>query len=144
MADKTTITVETLVNAPLEKVWNYWTSPEHIVKWNNASDDWHTPHVENDLRVDGSFLSKMAAKDGSVSFDFTGRYTAVKEHEYIEYVIADGRKVSISFSPEKEAVKVTEIFEAEDMHSIEMQQAGWQSILDNFKKYTEGAVEKAV
>ncbi len=137
MADKTKITVEALVNSPMEKVWNYWTSPEHIVKWSNASDDWHTPRAENDLKVDGSFMNRIEAKDGSMGFDFTGRYTAVKEHEYLEYVIADGRIVSVSFIPEGSAVKVLETFEAEDMNPVEMQQGGWQAILDNFKKYTE-------
>jgi uncharacterized protein YndB with AHSA1/START domain len=138
-AKKTTITVETIVNAPVEKVWKVWTSPEHITQWNNASDDWHTPHAENDLRVGGKFLSRMEAKDGSFGFDFGGVYDAVKENEYIEYTIGDGRKVKVDFKSQESTTKVTETFEAENMHSIEMQRGGWQAILDNFKKHTEAS-----
>ncbi len=133
----TAITVETTINAPIEKVWEFWTTPDHITKWNNASDDWHTPKVENDLKVGGGFLSRMEAKDGSASFDFTGKYQAVQDHDYIEYTIADGRSVKIKFLPEEDKVKVVETFDAENTHPVEMQQAGWQAILDNFKKYTE-------
>jgi uncharacterized protein YndB with AHSA1/START domain len=137
-SDKKTITIETTVNAPIEKVWSYWTKPEHIMQWSNASDEWHTPSSENDLRTNGKFKNKMAAKDGSVSFDFEGTYTAVTDHSYIEYVIADGRKVQITFLPTGNEVKITETFEAETTHPLDMQQSGWQAILDNFKKYTEG------
>lgn len=135
--DKTIITVENTINAPLQKVWEYWTKPEHIVKWCYASDDWHTPRAENDLRVGGSFSSRMEAKDGSFGFDFGGIYDEVKDNEYIEYTIGDGRKVRISFSGSEESTKVIESFEAEDTHPVEMQKGGWQAILDNFKKYTE-------
>ncbi|MXV17077.1 SRPBCC family protein [Hufsiella ginkgonis] len=134
---KTAITVESTVNAPVEKVWEIWGEPEHIKKWNSASDDWHTPHAENDLRTGGKFLSTMAAKDGSFSFDFSGVYDEVVEHKSIAYSMADGRKVSVTFTPEGDGTKVTEIFDAETQHSVEMQKAGWQSILDNFKRYTE-------
>jgi len=136
--DKTIITVETTVNAPVEKVWQYWTKPEHITQWNNASDDWHTPRAENDLRPGGSFLSRMEAKDGSFGFDFGGIYDAITIHEYIEYTIGDGRKVNVTFTADGDKTKVAERFEAESTHSIEMQQGGWQNILDSFKKYTEG------
>lgn len=135
--DKTIITVEATINAPVEKVWQYWTLPEHITQWNNASGDWHTPHAENDLRAGGSFNSRMEAKDGSVGFDFEGVYDAVKTNEYIEYTIGDGRKVKITFTPDGDKTKVAESFEAETTNPIEMQQGGWQAILDNFKKYTE-------
>ena len=131
------ITVENTVNAPIEKVWLYWTNPGHISKWNNASDDWHTPSAENDLRIGGSFVFRMEAKDGSMGFDFTGVYDAVKTHEYIEYTIADGRKVKIYFSENGNSTKVVESFEAETVHSTDLQKSGWQAILDNFKKYTE-------
>lgn len=134
---KHTITVEATVNAPVEKVWELWTKPEHITKWNNASEDWHTPHAENDLRVGGRFSSRMEAKDGSFAFDFGGVYDEVKINEYIAYTLDDGRKVKISFLANDRATKVTESFEAEDTNPIEMQQEGWQAILDNFKKYTE-------
>ena len=135
--NKTIITVENTINAPVEKVWECWTNPAHIIKWNNASDDWHTPHAENDLRTGGSFLSRMEAKDGSMGFDFRGVYDAVRNYEYIEYTIADGRKVNVIFTAQGSTTKVVESFEAEDTNSLELQKGGWQSILDNFKKYTE-------
>jgi uncharacterized protein YndB with AHSA1/START domain len=134
---KTVLTVETTVNAPLEKVWQYWTSPEHITKWCSPSDDWHTPTAENDLRTGGKFSSRMEAKDGSMGFDFAGVYDEVRPNEYIEYTIGDGRKVDITFSSDGSQTKVIENFEAESMNPIEMQQGGWQDIIDNFKKYTE-------
>ena len=135
--NKMVITVENIINAPVEKIWDYWTKPVHITKWNNASDDWHTPHAENDLRVGGSFVSRMEAKDGSMGFDFSGIYDAVRNKEYIEYTAADGRKVKVFFWVQGNSTKVVESFEAENTNSIEMQQEGWQAILNNFKKYTE-------
>ena len=134
---KIIITVENIINAPVEKVWEYWTKPGHITQWCSASDDWHTPRAENDLRVGGNFSSRMEAKDGSMGFDFGGVYDAVKTNEYIEYTIADGRKVKINFTSKGNTTKLVESFEAEDMNPVEMQQGGWQAILDNFKKYTE-------
>lgn len=139
---KQTITVKTTLNAPVETVWKYWTEPEHIKKWNNASEDWHTTAAENDLRVGGKFLSRMEAKDGSFGFDFNGIYDEVKLYELIAYTMADGRKVKITFVCGENKTEVTETFEAESTHSIEMQQGGWQAILDNFKKYTEGELYK--
>jgi uncharacterized protein YndB with AHSA1/START domain len=136
--DKQVLTVENTINAPVEKVWEYWTKPEHIIRWSTPSDDWHTPRAENDLKAGGNFLSRMEAKDGSVGFDFGGVYDAVTKNEYIEYTIGDGRKVKIIFKSDGNKTKITESFEAENTHSIEMQQGGWQAILDNFKKYTEG------
>lgn len=135
--EKTVITVENTINAPVAKVWEFWTKPEHIIKWCNASDDWHTPRAENDLKVGGKFASRMEAKDGSMGFDFGGVYDAVTTNEYIEYTLGDDRKVKINFSAQGNKTKVVESFEAENTHSIEMQQGGWQAILDNFKKYTE-------
>ena len=131
------ITVENTVNAPVEKVWTYWTEPQHITKWNNANDDWHTPFAENDLRTGGKFISRMEAKDGSMGFDFGGVYDDVLEHRLIEYTMGDGRKVKVSFTPVGNTTKVTETFDAEETHPHDFQKAGWQSILDNFKKYTE-------
>lgn len=135
--EKTTITVEATVNAPVEKVWKIWSDPEHIVKWCSPSDDWHTPKAENDLREGGKFLSRMEAKDGSFGFDFGGVYDRVKTNEEIAYTIGDGRKVEIWFTPDGDTTKVKESFEAEDINPIEMQQGGWQAILNNFKSYTE-------
>lgn len=141
---KTIITVQSIVNAPIEKVWKLWTTPADIMKWNNASPDWHTPKAENDLRVGGRFVYTMAAKDGSVSFDFSGVYDQVKIHELISSKLDDGRSLKITFSRSGNQTKLVEDFEAESENSIELQRGGWQAILDNFKKYVEGqsAMEK--
>lgn len=134
------ITVNNTINAPVKKVWEYWTKPEHITLWNNASDDWHTPSAENDLRVGGKFIARMEAKDGSMGFDFGGVYDAVKENEYIEYTMDDGRKVIVRFTSKGDQTDVVESFDAEETNSIDMQRDGWQAILNNFKKYTESRV----
>jgi uncharacterized protein YndB with AHSA1/START domain len=135
---KTNITISATVNAPMEKVWKLWTTPEDIMKWNNASDDWHTPSAENDLRVGGAFKSRMEARDGSMGFDFGGIYDEVKPNERIAYTIGDGRKVIIVFTGENGKTRVEETFEAENTNPVEMQRGGWQAILNNFKKYAEG------
>jgi uncharacterized protein YndB with AHSA1/START domain len=137
MKNQTTITIEATVNAPVTKVWSFYTSPTHIVKWNAASDDWHTTRSENDLRVGGKFLSRMAAKDGSFGFDFWGVYDEVKNHEVIAYTMGDGRKAKIAFTSAGNQTKMVIDFDAETENPIEMQRGGWQAILDNFKKYTE-------
>jgi uncharacterized protein YndB with AHSA1/START domain len=131
------ITVQTIVKAPMPKVWAYWHQSEHLVHWAFASDDWEAPAAENDLRIGGEFKTTMAAKDKSESFDFSGRYTAVKEHELIEYDLDDGRHVKVEFTELPEGVQVRETFEPENQTPEEMQRSGWQAILDNFKKYTE-------
>lgn len=133
----TKITVETVVKAPVEKVWKYWSLPEHITKWCAASDDWHAPKAENDLTVGGKFSTRMEAKDGSFGFDFGGVYDAVKANELIEYTMGDGRKVEVHFTENGNETKVVETFDAENTHSLEMQQGGWQAILNNFRNYTE-------
>jgi uncharacterized protein YndB with AHSA1/START domain len=135
--EATKITVETTVNAPVDKVWKYWSLPEHIVKWNAASDDWHTTRSENDLRPGGKFVARMEAKDGSFGFDFGGEYDEVKQHESISYTIGDGRKVTVHFYPLGKETRIVETFEAETTNPIEMQRGGWQAIMDNFRKYTE-------
>ena len=135
--NKPMITIENTINAPVAKVWKLWTEPEHIKKWNHASDDWHTTRSENDLRVGGKFLSRMEAKDGSFGFDFGGVYDEVIPLERIAYTMGDGRRVSIAFASEGNVTRVTETFDPESTNSLEMQQAGWQAILDNFKKYAE-------
>jgi uncharacterized protein YndB with AHSA1/START domain len=134
---KTVITVETHIEAPIEKVWKYWNEPKHITQWYNASDDWHAPAAENDLRIGGKFKTRMAAKDGSMAFDFEGVYTNIVANKLIEFDILDGRKVKIEFTSSDNETKVTESFEAESTPPVEMQRGGWQSILNNFKKYTE-------
>ena len=135
--ERTVITVSNTVNAPVEKVWDYWTRPEHITKWNHASDDWHTPWAKNDPRTGGAFSARMAATDGSFGFEFAGVYDLVKDKEYIEYTMGDGRKVKINFTGSGNATKVVESFDAEETNSVELQRGGWQAILDNFKKYVE-------
>jgi uncharacterized protein YndB with AHSA1/START domain len=139
--EKTNLKVGVTVNAPVETVWKLWNDPKHIVHWNTASDDWHTPKAENDLRVGGKIMSRMEAKDGSMGFDFVGVYSKIEPLRQIEYTIGDGREVRITFASEGAKTTVTEIFEAEQMNSLEMQQSGWQSILDNFKKYAETSSE---
>ncbi|MGI8636050.1 MAG: SRPBCC family protein, partial [Segetibacter sp.] len=123
--------------APIEKVWEYWTVARHIEKWNSASDDWHTPRAENDLRVGGKFSARMEAKDGSFGFDFGGVYDAVEKYKFIEYTLGDQRKVSITFTSQGNETKIVETFDGENTHSTEMQRGGWQAILNSFKKYTE-------
>lgn len=131
------ITIQTTVNAPIEKVWKFWNEPPHIMNWAFASSDWEVPAAHNDLQVGGKFVTTMAAKDKSASFDFNGVYTKVVEHALIEYTIEDGRKVSVKFETVPEGVQVTETFDPENENPAEMQRAGWQAILENFKKYVE-------
>lgn len=135
--EKTKITVEVKINAPADRVWNCFTEPGHVVMWNHASDDWHSPMAENDLRPEGRFNYRMEARDGSMGFNFSGTFTKVEPHRAIEYTMDDDRKVQVIFERAEDGTKVTETFEAEQTHSIDMQKSGWQSILDNFKKYVE-------
>jgi uncharacterized protein YndB with AHSA1/START domain len=137
MSDKPTITVKTTVNAPLEKVWSCWTEPEHITHWNRGSADWVCPWAKNDLRVGGNFSSRMEKDDGSVGFEFGGTYTAVELMKHLAYDMGDGRHVEVMFQDGGDHVDVVETFEAESQNSLEMQQAGWQTIVDNFKNYVE-------
>lgn len=133
----TVLTVEATIHAPVSKVWDYWTKPEHITQWCAASDDWHAPSATNDLRKGGSFSTRMEAKDGSMGFDFGGVYDEVISNETIAYTMSDGRKVNIRFIADGDTTKVVEHFEAETENSLELQQGGWQAILNNFKQYTE-------
>jgi uncharacterized protein YndB with AHSA1/START domain len=132
------ITVQITIKAPLAKVWEYWNAPEHIPGWAFASDDWEAPSAENDLRPGGTFKTVMAAKDKSDNFDFTGTYTAVEEHKLIEYDMDDGRHIKVEFDETPDGVQITETFDPENENPPEMQRSGWQGILANFKKYTEG------
>jgi uncharacterized protein YndB with AHSA1/START domain len=134
---KTKITVEALVKAPVEVVWDLWTTAEDITQWNHASDSWHTPRAKNDLRKGGTFLFRMEAKDGSFGFDFGGVYDRVELYDSLAYTLGDGRRVEITFTRNGPETKVVETFEAESQNSIEMQRGGWQAILNNFKKYVE-------
>lgn len=131
------ITVQTVVNAPISLVWQTWNNPEDIVEWCFASDDWHAPKAVNDLRVDGKFVTTMAAKDGSTYFDFSGTYTTVEQNKKISYTMDDNRTAEIVFEECDGGVVVNETFEMENENTEELQRAGWQAILENFKKYTE-------
>jgi uncharacterized protein YndB with AHSA1/START domain len=131
------ICIETIIAASPEKVWEYWTGTGHITGWNFASEDWHCPTAENDFREGGKFSYTMAAKDGSFSFDFWGIYSKVEPNSLIHSTLGDGRKMKVEFITESNFVRVIEKFEAETMNSLDLQQTGWQTILNNFKKYAE-------
>lgn len=131
------ITVETNVHAPIERVWQAYTTPGDIMQWNAASDDWHTTASSVDLRAGGAFSSRMEAKDGSMGFDFAGTYTNVVPNRLIEYSFGE-REAKVEFTERPEGVSVRVSFDAESTHSIEQQQAGWQAILDNFARHVEG------
>ena len=131
------ITIETVVNASLARVWKAWNTPEDIKRWNAAQDDWHTTRSEVDLRAGGRFVSRMEAKDGSVGFDFGGVYTRVEPQRAIEYRMDDGREVQTEFVEQADGVLVRSTFDAESENPAEMQRAGWQAILDNFRQYAE-------
>ncbi|MEZ5057631.1 MAG: SRPBCC family protein [Saprospiraceae bacterium] len=137
---KEKITVQAEINAPASKVWEYWNEPKHITQWNAAIDTWHCPSAENDLRVGGKLNSRMEAKDGSMGFDFWAIYDVVEPHTHLAYTLGDGRTVDIRLEESNGTTKVTETFEAENENPIEMQRGGWQSILDNFKRYVEGTM----
>ncbi|MGJ5034987.1 SRPBCC family protein [Bradyrhizobium sp. HKCCYLRH3059] len=130
------ITVETNVAAPIDQVWRAYTTPADIVRWNAASDDWHTTKATVDLREGGAFSSRMEAKDGSMGFDFAGTYTKIVEHKLIEYAFGD-RKAEVHFEPGPNGVVVRVAFDAETTHSVELQQGGWQAILDSFARHVE-------
>jgi len=137
MAEKQKITIQVTVNVSAEKAWECWTEPKHITKWNFASDDWKCPTAETDLRAGGRFSYRMEAVDGSMGFDFSGEFIKVETFQTIEYRIDDGRLVSVSFHYSGRQTCIVETFEAENIHPVEMQKAGWQSILDNFRKHVE-------
>lgn len=135
--EKIVIEVKVTVSSNLDKVWEYWNSPEHIVNWNFASDEWCAPRAEVNLKPGGHFVCRMESKDGSMGFDFSGVYDVIKLLELIEYTLEDNRKVSIEFLEGAGGIQVIEKFEAESENAIELQQAGWQAILNNFKRYVE-------
>jgi len=132
------LTVKNIVSASIDKVWNFWISPEHIKNWNIAIDDWYTQDVENDLKVGGKFKYKMAKKDGSSSFDFEGIYTKVENLSLIEYKLDDNRIGRVSFERTENKVIITESFEPTKEDSESMQEQWCQTVIDNFKKYAEG------
>lgn len=136
----TKITIESPINADVKKVWDYWTMPQHITKWNFASDDWECPSAENDMRVGGKYKARMQAKDGSFGFDFEATYDEIIPHQEISYTMPDGRQVTTEFEDIGGKTKITTVFDAENENPVEMQKGGWQAILDNFRKYAESSV----
>lgn len=133
------ITINISLKSSLSHAWNCWTDPAHIIQWNFAGEDWHCPAATNDLREGGEFHYEMAARDGSMSFDFWGTYKLVAPLQKIEYLIGDGRHVSVTFTDRGDCVEVTESFEPETIHSHELQQQGWQMILDRFRRHVENS-----
>ena len=133
------ITIETEVKAPAGKVWEYWTQPEHITQWNQASPEWCCPVAENELVEGGKFRHRMEAKDGSFGFDLCGKYDRIVSLRHLDYTLEDGRKVQVHFQAEGDSTKVTQTFEPESTNSPELQQQGWQAILDSFKSHVEGS-----
>lgn len=131
------ININAFVNAPIEKVWNCWTKPEHITKWNFATDSWQCPKAENDLRVGGKYFARMEAKDGSFGFDFEAIYDVVNAKQELTYTMPDGRRVTTIFDGDGSKTSVSTVFDAETKNPVEMQQQGWQAILNNFKQYVE-------
>lgn len=131
------ITIHNSVKAPVQKVWDLWTTPEHIVKWNAASEDWHTTRAENNLKVGGEFSSRMEAKDGSFGFDFIGIYDVVDAPHRIAYTLDNGRKVEVDFKEVNGETSISQSFDPDSQNPAEQQQQGWQAILDNFKSYAE-------
>ena len=135
MSNKITITA--LVNADINKTWDYYTNPEHITQWNFADPSWHCPSASNDMRAGGKYLARMEAKDGSFGFDFEAVYDSITTGENFTYMLGDERQVTVVFEKEGDQTKITVTFDAESQNPVEMQKNGWQAILDNFKKYTE-------
>lgn len=135
---------ETLIAAPMNVVWEAWTAPEHIMQWNAASPDWHCPKAVNPLEVGLKFSSRMEAKDGSAGFDFEGTYTEIIPKQVLAYTMDDGRTVRVEFAEEGGGVRVVEWFDPEHENTVELQQQGWQSILNNFKQYAESLAQKSL
>jgi uncharacterized protein YndB with AHSA1/START domain len=135
--DTTQVNIHATLAATSAKVWDFYTNPKHIVKWNFASDDWHCPSASNDMRVGGKYVARMEAKDGSFGFEFEAIYSAIIDKESFTYVMGDGRHATVLFKSLDKETEVSVCFDAENQNPIEMQKAGWQAILNNFKKYTE-------
>jgi uncharacterized protein YndB with AHSA1/START domain len=134
------VTIRTTVSVERQKAWEYYTQPEHITKWNFATDDWQCPYASNDLRVGGKYMARMEAKDGSFGFDFEAIYNEIIDGEKFVYTMSDGRQVTVSFESMDSQTGVTVTFDTESTNDLEMQRKGWQAILDNFKRYTEGNI----
>lgn len=131
------IAIETMIHAPVRDVWEYWTNPDHIMKWSRASEEWFTSSVENEVRPGGRFYSRMESRDGTMGYNFSGRYDEVVPGDHLFYTLDDGRKVQVYFFPEGDHTRVRQTFETENGNPFEMQQKGWQAILDHFKAHAE-------
>lgn len=132
------ITVQATIAAPVATVWEYWTKPEHVTKWNFASPDWHCPKSTSIVEVNGEFHHIMAAKDGSFEFDFWGRFTQIEIEKQLQIELGDSRKVTVLFENKSDQTTlITEHFEPESQNPLDLQEAGWQAILNNFKQYVE-------
>ena len=133
------ITVETVVNAPINQIWSAWSNPDDIIQWNTPHESWHTTRSAVDLREGGQFSARMEARDGSGGFDFEGTYTRVVPNQVIDFRMSDGREVNVEFVQQAGGVLVRETFDTETENPVEMQRAGWQAILDNFGRHVERA-----
>lgn len=131
------IEVKTIIEEDIRLIWDYWSDPKHIVNWYFSSDTWHSPKADQDFTENGKFSFRMESKDGSMGFDFSGRYIKIEKYKLIRYLLEDGRRVDVKFNEEDGRVIVTEDFEAESNGTVEIERMGWQSILNNFKKYVE-------
>ncbi len=135
--DTSKITIQAVVAADRQKVWDCYTQPEHITKWNFATDTWHCPAASNDMRVGGKYLARMEAKDGSFAFDFEAVYNEIVDGEKFTYTMPDNREIQVSFEQTDDKTRVTVTFDPENENPVDLQRSGWQSILDNFRKYAE-------
>ena len=135
--EATKITIHATISAGIQKVWNYYTQPEHITKWNFASPDWNCPSASNDMRIGGKYTARMEAKDGSFGFEFEATYSEITENQKFVYIMPDGREVSVSINEDNHLTNITVCFDAETENSVELQREGWQAILNNFKNYVE-------
>lgn len=135
--EATKITIHATISAGIQKVWNYYTQPEHITKWNFASPDWHCPSASNDMRIGGKYTARMEAKDGSFGFEFEATYSEITENQKFVYVMPDGREVSVSMNEDNHLTNITVCFDTETENPVDLQREGWQAILNNFKNYAE-------
>ena len=135
--EATKITIHATISAGIQKVWNYYTQPEHITKWNFASPDWHCPSASNDMRIGGKHTARMEAKDGSFGFEFEATYSEITENQKFVYIMPDGREVSVSINEDNHLTNITVCFDTETENPVDLQREGWQAILNNFKNYAE-------
>jgi uncharacterized protein YndB with AHSA1/START domain len=131
------ITVTATINAAVQKTWDYYTNPEHITQWNFADPSWQCPYATNDMKPGGRYVARMEAKDGSFGFDFEAIYEQVDEGKGFTYTMPNGRQVTVAFNENGQQTGIDVVFDPEEEHPLDMQKAGWQAILNNFKKYTE-------